>query len=190
MVLKTSISVKMTDLIANRLSCDEDTYAKLKYGFSIIFINTSKTIIFLICVALLGILKYSLVLLGAYSLVRLFAFGIHLNSSIKCTIFSLCLFIGGTYLAIYAPSLIVANVLILLICFILALIYAPMPTAKRPISDKNRKKFKIKTLFMITLISIVTIYLGPGIYANLIVMGVVLEIINILPFFGKLLIKI
>jgi len=188
--MKLNVVANVSDYFAQKLDYDETTYQKFRYGFSILYYTLSKTLALIVIALALGILKEVLILMGAYCLVRLFAFGIHLNDSTKCTIIGMISFLGCTYLGIYVNFNMLSYIIISVISLILCVMYAPLPTAKRPISWRNRRKFKLLSAASIMALLILVLNLGPCTASNLIIVGIALEILKILPISSKVAEKI
>lgn len=72
----------------------------VKYGLEAMYIMIEKTIILIVISLILGILKEMVVFIFFFSIIRTTAFGIHLDSSLKCTVFSISAFVLCTYLSI------------------------------------------------------------------------------------------
>lgn len=181
-VLRMSLKEQLSEWFLKGQSLSSEDAEKAKYGFKVIYINLTKTVIMVILSALLGILKEVCILFSSYLVVRLFGFGPHSDSSIKCTIIGLIEFIGLTYLAIkIQPFTIPVCIALAVACLIIFFIWAPVETAKRPISDKRKKEFKIKTIVLSVILFTVAVLIGSNVYRNLIIMGVALESFIMLP---------
>lgn len=175
------------EILKGQSLSSEDT-EKAKYGFKVLYINLTKTIIMVIAAALLGILKEVCILFSAYLVMRLFGFGSHSSSSIKCTIVGLVEFIGFTYLAIkIQPFTIPVCIALSAACLIIFFIWAPVETAKRPISDKRKRIFKIETMVLSVILFVTAVLIGNNVYRNLIITGVALESFIMLPPIRKLI---
>lgn len=183
-----SFSNWSTEKISKHHKLSDDEYQKTKYGFDILYINLSKTTILLLLTIILGITKETLLLLGAFTCVRSAGFGYHSNNTIKCTVLGVVEFIGFTYVAILFPpfSILVSSV-ICFVCIIIFSLYAPVETAKRPISNSRKGYFKIMTLIISICLFSISIYIGKNLYRNLIVMGISLEAVSILPLMKRLI---
>ena len=187
-VLRMSFKEQLSEGLVKGQSLSSEDAAKAKYGFKVIYINLTKTIIMVIVAALLGILKEVCILFSAYLVVRLFGFGSHSNSSIKCTIVGLIEFIGFTYLAIkIQPFTIPVCIALAVVCLTIFFIWAPVETAKRPISDKRKRIFKTETIVLSVILFVTAVLIGDNVYRNLIIMGVALEAFIMLPPVRKLI---
>ena len=180
------------DKIINKMSAQmqltEDDHERLKYGFMVLYINISKTLILIICAIILGIVKEAAIIFFAYSCVRLTGFGPHSDSTIKCTIVGLIQFIGGTYIAmLLSPFSIIACTGMYLLSILVCSLYAPVATEKRPISDIRRKFFKIATLITATGLYVIALCMGETIYRNLIIIGILVEDIMLLPIIKRII---
>ncbi len=177
---------KSSDFLSKKINCDSDTYEKIKYGVSIVVLNLYKTILLIIISLLLGIFKFSLVFLIAYTLLRAFAAGIHLKNDYLCTAIGLLSMIWLVYLSIYIDLNIYIYFALYILSFIAYYLYAPAATKKRPIAKKRIKPLKIKSLITVLLFFLISFIVGNGVWRSLITYSVVLEAINILPLTYKL----
>ena len=188
--MRLNVVTNVSDYFAQKLDYDETTYQKFRYGFGILYYTLTKTAVLIIIALALGIWKEILILLGAYTFVRLFGFGVHMHDSIKCTIVGTVLFLGGTYLGINIDLNMISYSVIFAVSLVLCFLYAPMPTAKRPINWQNRRKFKLLSMIAVVMLFLLVVYLQPGIASNLISIGVLLEMLNILPVTSKIVDKL
>lgn len=182
-----AILCKIMNYISSHVKTKED-FDKAYYGVQIIIINISKLIILFTVAMLFNTIKNSFLILIFFSLIRMYAFGIHLDSSLHCNIFNLIVFVGGGFLV---SHVVLTNKLILvisLISLIIMLIYAPADTQKRPIIKKKlRKLLKIKSFLMVLILSCVSLYLNNHILKNIIIYSIIVQCICILPIVYKLL---
>lgn len=183
-----SIKDKIINEMAEQMQLTDYDYERLKYGFMVLYINISKTIILIVCAIILGIIKETAILFFAFSCVRLTGFGPHSDSTIKCTIVGLIQFIGGTYLAMLLPSFSIITCMgMYLLSILVCSLYAPIATKKRPISDTRRKFFKITTLMTVTGLFLIALCMGETLYRNLIIIGVLVEDMMLLPIMKKII---
>ena len=177
-----SFSKWFMNKVANQIKLSDEDYEVVKYGCDVLYINFSKTLILFICTVILNIVKETIFLLFIYSCVRLTGFGYHSNNTVKCTIIGLIEFIGFTYVAILStPFSIALSGFVYFICMIVFLKWAPIETAKRPIHEKRKRIFKVLTLLIATALFVMALIVGEGPYRNLIIMGILLEAVNVLP---------
>lgn len=146
---RTGKNICLTEHIAiflvQRLNIDADTekikYLKCKLALEIILINFSKLSVIYLLSFKLGILKAVLVFHLAFLYIRKYAYGAHSNSSLKCTVISLILFVGIPF---YLVSFVLLPKWLLLIVLVInsILIYkfAPATTKKNPIGDLKKKR--------------------------------------------------
>lgn len=187
MSFSNAISCKIMNYISSHVKTKED-FDKAYYGVQIIIINISKFIILFAAAMLFNTTKNSFLILIFFSLIRIHASGIHLDSSLHCNIFNLTVFVGGSFLV---NHVVLTNKLILvisLISLIIILLYAPADTQKRPIINKNlRKLLKIKSGAIVLILSCVSIYITNYILKNIIIYSIIIQCICILPIVYKLL---
>ena len=174
--------------VSQHLQLTKDDYEIFKYGFMILYINITKTLILLLCAICLGIVKETAILFFSFLCVRLTGFGPHSDSTIKCTIIGLLQFIGGTCIAIHLPILsVILCTVIYLLCILVCCLYAPVVTNKRPISKSRQKVFKVISLIINTGLYMISLCVGECIYRNLIIIGALIESIMMLPIMKKII---
>ena len=74
---------RCTEKIAKQACLSVVDRELMNYGFKVIYINVSKTLLLFICVMMLNILKEAAILFCAFVCVRLSGFGVHSESTIK-----------------------------------------------------------------------------------------------------------
>lgn len=168
---------------------NKEKIEELEYGISVAVQNLLKTLLLIVLIVYLKIFWYVAVFMAAYSLLRIFSFGIHVRSSIICTIWGLLNYIGGAFLAMNIRISIFISTIIFVLCFILLWLYAPAGTEARPIGTKQYGRLKLRTLTMLTLlftVSLILKILGEVIYYNIIVLSMAAQTINVLPITYKI----
>lgn len=160
---------------------------KIHYGFEAIYVFISKSIVIFIVTYFLGILKYTLLFLGTYGLIRTFACGLHANKSSVCMIISLIIFVIIPYLC--KILIIPWYIKLLFSAFALFHIYkfAPADTKKRPIINSNKRKYlKLISLFITIIYLILSFTLNNHTLCNSLILALTLESFLISPYAYKL----
>lgn len=160
---------------------------EIMYGVEGIYLTITKTIIIFTLALILGIFKELLFLLIAFNFIRLFAFGMHVDKSSKCLIFSSTLFIISTFICKYISINNLTLFILYGIIFISVILYAPADTVKRPILKKNkRQKFKILSIIVATIYFIISIKVKNNLLTNSLTIGLLIECILINPLTYKI----
>lgn len=160
---------------------------EIMYGVEGIYLTITKTIIIFTFALILGIFKELLFLLIAFNFIRLFAFGMHVDKSSKCLIFSSTLFIISTFICKYISINNLTLFILYGIIFISVILYAPADTVKRPILKKNkRQKFKILSIIVATIYFIISIKVKNNLLTNSLTIGLLIECILINPLTYKI----
>ncbi len=160
----------------------EDKLDEIMYGIEGIYLTITKCIIIFSLALILGIFKELILLLIAFNFIRLFAFGMHANSSITCLIFSSAVFIGGAYLCKYVT--LNNNVLYLLygISIVIIALYSPADTVKRPlVNKKKRTLWKILSILITIIYFVISLLIKDNFLINSMISGLLIECILILP---------
>jgi len=156
------------------------------YGFQIIIGGINKFLLLIILGLLLNILPQLLITTLSFSSLRIWTGGLHYDSYTKCSYISLLSF---TLIALLSKYIILnqfISMLIFLSVFILILIYAPVEHPNRPIKEKEKIKFKIIALFVLSTLTIIYMFANNVIICNSIIYGILLSGIIMLPIINKL----
>ena len=136
---------------------------------------------------LLGVPQYVAVFAIAYGALRIFSFGVHLESSLLCTLIGLIYYLGSTYLSLSFIIPLAIKIVLLILCLGAFVVYAPAQTKKRPISPKQKSLLKTKSLCVLSVVSLLVFILRLyPVYSNLLCMAVFCQTINLLPITYKL----
>jgi len=156
------------------------------YGFQIIIGGINKFLILIIPGLLLNILPQLLITTFSFASLRIWTGGLHYDSYTKCSYISLLSFTITALLAKYIILNQFITMLIFLSVFILILIYAPVEHPNRPIKEKEKIRFKIIALFVLTILIIIYIFTNNVIICNSIIYGILLTGVISTPFANKL----
>ena len=161
---------------------DELKMAELKYGLEGLYLSVTKLIFIFIVSIILGIFKETLLLLIFFNILRFSGFGLHASKSYICLIVSSTMFIGGPLLAQVLNLSIISKTIIGIISIILIFIHAPADTKKRPLlNKKKRNMYKFITTINCIILVIISLIIKDTIISNLIVLGILYEVIMISP---------
>lgn len=180
---------KFSKTISTNVGLSAEEHEIMKYGLKVLYTNIGKTIVLVLFTILLGIFKETAILFGSFLLVRATGFGVHSNHTTKCTIVGLIQFVGSTYIAMFCmPFSIITSIVLYVLSMSIFVIWAPVETLKRPISNKRKKIFKGITLLSTSILFFISQGLGEVLYRNLLIMGFFVEAITMLPPIRKLII--
>ncbi|MBR3162174.1 MAG: accessory gene regulator B family protein [Bacilli bacterium] len=169
-------------LISNNNNYTQDQLDIIAYGLEAIYLTITKMIVIFCISYFLGIIKEVITLLITYNIIRSQAFGIHASKSSYCLISSLIFFVGGTFICKYIVISRFVMLIISLICDACLFIYAPADTYKRPlINTKKRKRFKILSCLMGIIYTVLIFVLHNNYVANYLLVGMLIEVLMILP---------
>lgn len=166
----------------------EEYLLEVKYGLELIYIAFTKMFVICFIAYFLGVLKEMLIIVFSYNLLRPTAFGLHANKGWQCLILTSFMFLIFPFLSRYLQISIFIKLLILLICYILIILYAPADTPKHPlIKAKKRKRYKIITCITTLILSFIVIYYNKYQISNLVLSSIVLQTILLLPITYKIM---
>lgn len=167
---------------------DKNSLLEIKYGLELLYISITKMIIICILAYILGILKEMLIIVISYNLLRPTAFGLHANKGWQCLIVTSFMFLIFPFLSRYLIVPVIIKILLLMICFMAIVKYAPADTPKHPlINKKRRKKYKFITCITTLVLSFLVLYFNKHLMSNLILSSVVMQTILLLPITYKLM---
>ncbi len=160
---------------------------RMRYGLEGLYLTITKLVIILGISFILGITKELIILLVAFNIIRYPAFGFHADSSLQCLIFSTIIFISFPLLATIITLSLPIHITLVSLCMIAYLVYAPADTIKRPQTVKSiRIKRKIGSLVCGAVLTILSFVITDTVLQNLVVFGMIIEVLMILPITYKL----
>lgn len=167
--------------------CDDLKIKKLRYGLEGIYSLIVKISIVILISLLTGTLKETSLFLLFYAGIRTFSFGWHAKSNIACWITTITVY---NIIPLLSQNLVIPNsvmYVILVVCFISMLCWAPADTPKRPLIRKKQrmmcKKITLSTTLIYTLL-ILTNIVKP--INNIIIYALLIQSILINPITYKL----
>jgi len=156
------------------------------YGFQIIIGGINKFILLIISGLLLNILPQLLLVTISFVSLRIWTGGLHFDSYPKCSYISLLSFTITALLAKYIILNQFISMLIFLSVLFLILIYAPVEHPNKPIKEKEKIKYKLIALFVLSTLTIIYMFTNNVIICNSIIYGILLSGIIMLPIINKL----
>lgn len=158
------------------------------YGLETLYVNISKAIIITFFSLFLGITLEMYCFIFIYGLLRTYMGGVHLKTSLGCTIFSGTIFILPTIISLNIDIFWQLGLPILLTGLLIAYKYSPADTSRKPILNKDlRKRRKKISCILISIYIIIYILNFNIILNNFIVFAVLINSIIIHPITYKLM---
>ena len=180
----------------NRGQNHEDR-ATLYFGFQAIFGDAVKFLVIAFLSMILNSFIATLILTLSFILIRSYAGGVHMDTEGSCMLMSICLLvipgaaINYTYKYLSTDAISMLCLVIFVISFICIWIYAPIDCINRPITEQSEiSRFKhnsILCLVFLLFFSIICILLKQNLIVTAIIIGVLMEILTIVPFGYRLL---
>lgn len=156
------------------------------YGFQIIYGAINKGLLLILLGLSLGILPQLLIATLSFSMVRVWAGGLHFDSYTKCAYVSLLSFSVVGLLSKYIHLNITTITLIFLFALFIFLMYAPIEHPNRPIKENERMKFKIIAISILIILFVVTLNINNFTISNSIPYGILLSGLIATPIFSKI----
>ncbi len=167
---------------------DEDKIEEIHYGLETLYLGITKLIVIFLTAWIAGYLKEVILCSVIFGAIRMTAFGAHANNSITCLLVSFIMMFGLPIISEVLVLSIYIKVLVCIFCIILYFLYAPADTNKRPLVSKSiRKKLKIFSILLAIGYSITALFTTNIFISNLIILCLLVEGINITPFFYRIL---
>ena len=180
--MKNKVVDKLTNFIIKNKKCNDTQIKIYRYGLEALYNLLTKTVVILIITSILGCLKECLLFILFYTLLRLFAYGLHASNSILCWLTTIPIYIGGSLIIkyLYIPKFIIAIIWSIYTLFVL--LWAPADTKKRPlIRVQRRRSLKIKSLTISFIYYFLILYISNQNILNSIFLAMSLEAICICP---------
>ena len=184
------LSHKLTNQIKNNFpEIDEQKAEIINFGIQSIISEISKTIIILTVAYFLGVLNLILTAIVVFGMYRTFAGGFHAKSNLACLLTNSMLFFSIVYLSVFLEYYLefIYIMIYLFNCYVIYF-YAPADVEQKPIlSKKLRKKLKIKSFVVMSLIFILSLIIYNRILTNILILATLFESITLLPISYKIM---
>lgn len=188
MINKLSAHLARTMMNHNKISSDD--FELYHYG---LFIIISEAFLGLYCLLIgiaLNIIIQSIVFYFTFFILHRFAGGFHAKTEMHCQIITLSSFllslIGIKYSVHCSMNILITS---FLLCNILLLLFAPADVPQKELDKQEKRRFKLLTLLVLTILSSVLFALFKcqidSTIISSIIIGTLLETISVL--FGRLL---
>lgn len=182
------ITISLLKRLNKYYNMDEYDMEYIFLGLYLIAELVTKSCLLLITSMIFGLTKEVFIMTIMFLLIRFFSSGIHMKSSISCTIISLIFYLGGSFIA---ERLLLSNNICLIILVILGSIivkYSPADTEKRPIlGAEKRKALQLRSGIVTALIIIFNILLGSNIVFRLTTVVFLVQMISVIPITYKVM---
>ncbi len=166
----------------NNPTFSKDELDKMKYGIEGIYLTITKLFVILLLGFIFNILYEILLLLLFYNFLRFFGFGYHARNSLECLIISISLFFILPLLV--SKQLLTFNYkwLLVSLCIINFLLFAPSDTKKRPMINKKKKRIRKTFVILITIIYSIIIPFVDYKLSSILLLSIVIQAIMVNPF--------
>lgn len=165
---------------------NDEKLDEIRYGLEGIYLSFTKLIVISIITILLNLFYEMIIMMIVFNILRATGFGIHAKKSIDCWISSTLIFIIFPLLSKWIILPLWLHIIISIIFLVMIAIYAPSDTVKHPlINKKKRIILKIVTIIS-TLILIIISFFTNSLISNLILFGILTQIIVIHPITYKI----
>ena len=171
----------MNIIIKNNPNLSDEQLEKMKYGIEGIYLTVTKLFVVLLLAIFFDIIKEVLILLLFYNVLRFFGFGYHAKNSKECLIFSILFFFVLPFVVVNKYLIFKYDLLIIIICLINFLLFAPSDTKKRPMINKRKKKIRKLLLVVITIIYSIFILVYKSKYSSLLLLSILIESFMVNP---------
>lgn len=163
-------------------SIDEYDNEYIYLGVYLISSLITKSCLLLVTSIILSLTEKVFIMVIIFLLIRFFSSGLHMKSSISCTITSLVFYLGGSFIF---DRISLSNQICLVFLLILGSIivkYSPADTEKRPILGVGKRKaLQTKSGIVVVTIIIINILLGSNIVFKLTTVVYLFQMISVIP---------
>ena len=180
--MKKKIIDKLTDFIVRNKKCTDKDIKVYRYGLEGLYNQVTKTIVILLITIIFKTYKEYFLLIIFYTFLRLFAYGIHANSSLGCWLTSVPIYLGGSFFIKYANISKIIATIIWFIYLLFVILWAPADTKKRPLIRKKRRTIlKIESIIVAIIYGLLICFINNTRIINTIAFSTALETICICP---------
>lgn len=153
--------------------------AQILYGIQVLWHNIKTTVIIFAAALLLDVLCGTFWTFLSFGMFRMFAGGLHLNTTVGCLLTTGSIAIGGGILGeylIFHPWQ-----LFCIYCLILTgvVLFAPQGTVNNPFSEDNQKKMKKRSMILVLIYAVISIS-GIEKISSWITIGAIAELITVI----------
>lgn len=156
------LSESIASFYGKKADYSDDKIEVCVYGLELIISDIISVIVVMVAAILTKTVIYTVILLAVFISLRHQAGGFHASSHAKCNM----LFFAGYILSVLLVKLISIHMIkyfviaISTISFVEIFIYAPVSHPNKPVSKNKKKKFRINSLIITSILSIVSIILS------------------------------
>lgn len=185
--MKKIVISNIMKYIKKRTNYNNQQLLEIEYGLTGIYLTISKLIIIFVIAIFLGLVKYLLIFMIFFNIIRTTAFGLHATKSWICLLSSTLIFIGIPILCKYLLLNYFIKVIIGIICIFLIYKNAPADTKKRPIVNL-RRRFILNSIsiFISVIFVIISLLVHDNYISNCLLFSLILENFLISPMIYKL----
>ncbi|MDO4454010.1 MAG: accessory gene regulator B family protein [Eubacteriales bacterium] len=153
--------------------------AQILYGIQVLWHNIKTTVIIFAVALLLDIFCGTFWTFLSFGMFRMFAGGLHLNTTVGCLLTTGSVAIGGGILGnhlIFHPWL-----LFFIYCLIFTgvVLFAPQGTVNNPFSEDNQKKMKKRSMILVLIYAVISVS-GIEKISSWITIGAIAELITVI----------
>ena len=143
----------LADMIVESDRYDSTEKEIIVYGLASAVEQVSGILATVVLGVLFGLLLESFVFLVSFSVIRMYAGGYHCEKPTHCYIISCGIMIAVLTIVKFTPMAYITSfsVILLLIAVTVILKFAPMGAANKPLDDVEKKHYRKKTLFYLSL---------------------------------------
>ncbi len=180
--LNEIIALNVSKSLVRYGSMDEYDKEYIYLGLYLISSLITKSCLLLVTSMMLNLTKKVFIMAILFLLIRFFSSGLHMKSSISCTMTSLGFYLGGSF---FADRISLSNEICLVFLLILGSIivkYSPADTEKRPILGVDKRKaLQIRSGIVVVTIIIINILLSSNIIFKLTTVVYLFQMISVIP---------
>lgn len=182
------ITVIIADFFKANVEMNDIEQEELYLGILNIVVNITKITFILILAYIFSLVKEVIIIMAAFSALRIFAAGLHARKSFMCTITAVAAFIGGAFLSVNYPMNYFPALISIIAITLLLYVYAPADTENRPIIGKEKRRIlKLWTLAVSVFIIIINIFVKSKLLINLTLLAMLYQLVSVLPVTYKIL---
>ncbi len=154
------LSCKITKALCNAQNIvDKNKYEEIAYGIEIIISYSLSILCALFGAIYFNLFKESGVFLITFTLLRRYTGGFHAETHFGCFVIFMIDIIAGAIIMYYIKQMYICSIIMIAISDIIILIYSPVIHKNHPLSKRQKRHNRIKSLQIMIVFSIIGIIL-------------------------------
>ncbi len=173
---------KFARKLQEKQNLDHLDFLRVRLGIQLVVMNLSKGIVTYGLALLVNTFLYTLTTHLSFILLKQVSYGAHAKNSLLCHVQNILFFVALPWLIVKYEIPYPFMLLLSILGWLIVVKYAPAATRKLPIKSSRKKGLKIKSIGVITVLIIISLFV-PSPFQQLITYGITIQSFSLLPIF-------